>query len=314
MALEVHLIGEYHTDLLRNERHYSAIQKIKPDAVSLEISQEDMKRFLQGANEYMASRYGSPENAMFLLGKDRSARLYGQLSGYGMILADANKLSIPVRFTDNQSLRQEVIESIVSHLKDVYDINEQDTAQKDTELWEEVLSSPEPQEIILLRALGRSRVQRYIAENIPPEAIFVAQMGLLDVILNSTTDEILSANKSLDGAYFLMPRNAKEYTKLRLNQRDEETAKQILSLDGRIMHCCGLLHAFGGEHQDLYALLQKRGCKVFRHKLIDFDPRPDIEQYKSSAHQLAINCVQLSSDIKQAYEAGLPPPDLFGVL
>src|SRR3989344_2316769 len=269
MPTEIHLIGEYHHDLLKNKRYAAAIEKIKPDIISLETNEELMKEVLSAGEQAIRKEYGSKEEAIRRLGIERYSSLWDLLTGIGGWLSCAERNNIPVSYVDAS---KELNDRLSSHFNSLCNTVDADALAKNRDSWKEMFSSPQPYEIAILKTIGQMRVARYVLDGVPPEVAFISR--LFEAVLNNDENLRFFIQREIDIWYYTEVDSELVEERLNLSSRDETIARKILSLEGRVMHCGGLNHIFG-SHKNLYSLLQEKGVEVRRYKLIDFDDRSD---------------------------------------
>lgn len=308
MPTEIHLIGESHYDIFKTARYLSAFEKLKPGCISLEIDSERAEALRNDAEVFIRGIGKSVDECRFVFGEKKFTAFIDSICSF---IPSVTKYCLQhgsrIEYTDGKV--SSVIKAVQDGLKKgLASIDSPRGVEKEHDFWEELFTTAEPLEIALLRALGESYLTKMRNERMPVEAI--ALFGISFKIISSPENELETLNRKLDSIYYSSSEDLCLDEPLNPEQRDQYAAKKILSLDGIVVHCGGLGHIFG-DYKNLYSRLKKEGIPVTRHRLIDFDPRPDIKQYKDLVRQTAEKYVRLSSEIKKAREQKITPPSIF---
>ncbi len=259
---EVHLIGEHHLDLGAVPRYQNAFSLLKPDVVTVEIDEERLELGQRSLREFLITEYGSLDNGITQFPNHNLNASIALRNFSSVVAAEIYRES-------HDQTKICLIDTLPLEVKQQLEWLYSSKSEEQTEnhkQWANMMKTPEPLEIAILRVLGKERITASQMRGYTiPQAYAI---GLDEIAITATEEELSQHVLTLDSWYYIIDRENLESTQ-DLETRDDQMVEKILQQDGRVVHAGGLLHLFGKYH-NLYEKLKERKVNVKRHKLINY--------------------------------------------
>lgn len=293
MPSEIHLIGESHLDLNKFNRYFNAFEKIRPDIISVECDEEKAKLMFEDNQKYFLTVYETveTEKLISIMGLENFQATLDLMLGFLDSTCYYTSKNTTTKIIYSDLPTKEIIKELLSP--------ENNLETEIIDNWKEFWKNPTIIELTLQYAVDKYILKKYQSYQ---ENMYVTTLNsLLDQINISNPRSLRARNMFLDTLYYVnindeMSSDLTDF--IRMKERDDYTIEQLLSQQGKVVHCGGFWHIYG-THNNLYDQLKKAKVKVYRHKLIDFQPTTSLPMKILYTLSIRLLAAKLEHEIKK---------------